>query len=307
MQKKYVLFAAAAILGVVFLHQAWAQGNAAAPAKDAKKEASIAADAVVAKVNGHVIRGSDLTDARSALRGPSAQMPLDAVYGPLQDRLIDGHLVLDAAKKAKLQDDKEFKEALRKSEEELLRNYYLKKEVAQKINDGVLRARYQELVKDFKPQPELKARHILVATEAEAKDIYAKLKGGADFAKLAAEKSTDKASGASGGDLGFFTADQVVEPFSKAAFALKDGEIAQPVESQFGWHVIQALSRRNSSASAFDQVKGEVQQMVTDEMLQAAFAKLRQGAKIEKFAMDGKPVTDAAPAAAAQPAAKATQ
>lgn len=302
------------VLGFVVILAAGSYGIAkaadavkvSAPPAAAKDGVNLAPNAVVAKVNGEVIKGSDLLEVRNGLRPPSNQMPIEAVYDQLQDRLVDAKLVLDAAKKAKLADDKEVKEKVAKAQEAIMRDIYLTREVGQKVTNAVVEERYKKLAADYKPQSELKARHILVATEAEAKAIAEQLKKGGDFAKIAKEKSTDKTSAENGGDLGYFTAEQVVEPFAKTAFALKDGEISAPVQSQFGWHIIQAQSRRDTKMPPLEDVKSDVQRMVADEMLADFFGKLRAGAKIEKFGLDGKPVTaSAAPAEkAAEPAKK---
>ena len=280
-----------------------AKESSASAAKPASATSALSPDAVVAKINGVSVKGSELLELKNGLRPPANQMPIDAVYGELQDRLINGKLVFEAAKKAKLADDKEVKEKLAKAQERIMQDVYLTREVGSKITTDAVQARYNKLAGEYKPQTELKARHILVATEAEAKSIAEQLKKGGDFAKLAKEKSTDKSSAENGGDLGFFTADQVVEPFSKTAFALKDNEVSAPVQSQFGWHVIQALSRRDTKMPSLDDARSDVQRILADEMINGLFAKLRKEAKIEKFGLDGKVVADApaAPAPAASP------
>ena len=108
----------------------------------------------------------------------------------------------------------------------------------------------------MKPEEEIHARHILVATEAEAKEIKERLKKGEDFATVAKEKSKDPS--AEGGDLGFFGRGQMLKPFEDAAFALKDGEISDPVQTQFGWHIIKVEEKRTRPLPTFDQVKDTI-------------------------------------------------
>lgn len=313
MRKSYLYTMAALVAGGLL---AYGAANAASPAKaqpDAAKAAapassSLSPDTVIAKINGQPIKGAELLEMKNGMRPPSNMMPIEMVYDQLLDRLIDSKLVLDASKKAKMADDKEVKERVRKAEERIMQDVYLTREVGQKITPAIVEARYKKMSGEFKPQTEMKARHILVETEAQAKDIAARLKGGADFAALAKEKSIDKSSAENGGDIGFFSQDQVVEPFAKTAFALKDGEISAPVQSQFGWHIIQAVSRRDSKMPPLEEVKADVQQIIAEEMLKDMFAKLRESAKVEKFAMDGKPAAAApvaTPAPAATPAAPA--
>ncbi len=274
-----------------------------ATAADAKKiitaeaaaaaDAKLAADTVIAKVNGTPIKGAELLEVKNTLRPPANQMPVDLVFNQLQDRLIDGQLVLQAAIKEKFDSDKEVADKLAKAKERIIQDLYLTRKVGQNITADVVKARYDKMAADFKPEAEVKASHILVATEAEAKAIAEQLKKGADFAKLAKEKSTDQGSAQNGGDLGYFAKDQVVEPFANAAFALKDGEVSAPVQSQFGWHIIKAEARRNSKMPELDSVRSEIQRVIADERLADLFKNLRSTAKIEKFGIDGKPLAAA--------------
>ena len=108
---------------------------------------------------------------------------------------------------------------------------------------------YDETVKGITPESEVRARHILVENEDEAKKAYARVKGGEDFAKVAGELSKDPGSKADGGDLGFFTKDRMVEPFAETAFKLEPGQISEPVKSQFGWHVIKVEEKRTQAGA----------------------------------------------------------
>ena len=160
------------------------------------------------------------------------------------------------------------------------------------------------------PEEEVHARHILVATEAEAKDLLAELKKGTPIEKLAKDKSTDKASGAEGGDLGWFKRTDMVKEFSDAAFALKKGELSEtPVKTQFGYHIIKVEDRRQAPPPAFEEMAEQIREDLARETVTAFIDQLRSGAKIEKFNIDGtkpdpaaaKPATPAAPAPAAPP------
>lgn len=307
-QKLLVVLATLAVVAAVSYGVATAadakKNNATPAAAEAAKDAAaLSPDAIIAKVNGVAIKGADVLEVKNSMRPPANQMPLDVIYGQLQERLIDAQLVLEAAQKSKLENDAEVQKQLAKAKDRILQDVYLTREVGQKITNDVVSAKYEELGKQFKPQTELQASHILVATEDEAKAIATELKKGADFAKIAKEKSTDKGSAEKGGDLGFFTQDQVVEPFAKAAFALKDGEISAPVKSEFGWHIIKATARRDTKMPSLEQSKAEIQRIIADEKVAALFQSLRQNAKIEKFGLDGKPIAaapigDTAPAAA---------
>ena len=129
---------------------------------------------------------------------------------------------------------------------------------------------------------EVHARHILVETEDDAKAIAAELKKGADFAELAKKKSKDPGA-SDGGDLGFFTKDQMVPEFSAVAFTLEPGKISDPVKSQFGWHIIKVEEKRNRQAPAFEQVKAQIETYVTRKAQADYVAKLREAAKVERM------------------------
>jgi len=148
--------------------------------------------------------------------------------------------------------------------------------------DDAMHKVYDDAIKQMPPEEEIHARHILVPTEDEAKAIEADLKKGADFATLAKEKSKDPGA-ADGGDLGYFTKDQMVPEFSTVAFALEPGKISDPVKSQFGWHIIKVEEKRNRKAPDFEQVKAQIETYVTRKAQADYVAKLRETAKIERM------------------------
>ncbi len=140
-----------------------------------------------------------------------------------------------------------------------------------------------------------------MATEAEAKALIEQLKGGADFAKLAKEKSTDAAAAAQGGDLGFFTREAMVAPFSEAAFAGTAGKVIEtPVHTQFGWHVIRVDDRRKAPPPSLDEVRGDLENELSQEIVASVVAELRGKAKVEEFRPDGSPMPKDAPPAPAK-------
>src|SRR5436305_12581323 len=149
-------------------------------------------------------------------------------------------------------------------------------------------------------EQEVHARHILVETEDQAKKVAEDLKKGADFAELAKKESKDPGA-SDGGDLGFFTKDQMVPEFSTVAFALEPGKISDPVKSQFGWHIIKVEEKRARKAPDFEQVKPQIETYVTRKAQADYVAKLRQAAKVERL---DKPEDAAKPDAAKAPAAK---
>jgi len=307
----FLACAAAMVSGVVYAQQPAAQ-PAKPPAASVQKppQGAPPKDPVVATVNGQPIYLSELQVAQQALPPQYRNMPLSSVYPALLDRIIDSKLVVADGKKNKVDADAAFKKRMAFVEEQVIQDYWLQKEIGKRITTEKLQQRYQEKLKSMPPEEEVHARHILVATEPEAKDLMAELKKGTPFDKLAREKSTDKASGAEGGDLGWFKRTDMVKEFSDAAFALKKGELSEtPIKTQFGYHIIKVEDRRQAPPPAFEEMAEQIREDLARETVTAFIDQLRSGAKIEKFNIDGtkpdpaaaKPATPAAPAPAAPP------
>src|SRR6202790_2012239 len=250
------------------------------------------ANPVLAKVNGAEIRQSDLALAEEEL-GPSlAQMDPSTKKENVLAFLIDMKIVAKAAEAKKIEDRDDFKARLAFTRNRLLMDNLLAVEGKAATTEDAMKKVYEEAAKQIEGEQEVHARHILVESEDEAKAIAADLKKGADFAELAKKKSKDPGA-SDGGDLGFFTKDQMVPEFSTVAFALEPGKNSDPVKSQFGWHVIKVEEKRSRKAPDFDQVKGQIETYVTRKAQADYVAKLRADAKVER--MDQ---------AAADPAAK---
>jgi peptidyl-prolyl cis-trans isomerase C len=287
--------------------QAQPQGQPKPPAAPAKPPAQAAQpalkDPVVATVNGQPIRLSELEVAQQSLPQQYRNMPLQAVFPALLDRIIDSKLVVQEGKKSKVTEDPAFKKRMAFVEDQVLQDFWIQREIARQVTADKLQKRYEERLKQMPTEEEVHARHILVSTEDEAKALIAEIKKGTAFDKLAKEKSTDKASGAEGGDLGWFKKSDMVKEFADAAFNLKKGELTEaPVKTQFGYHVIKVEDRRKAPPPAFEEMADQLKEEMAREAVTAQLDQLRSGAKIEKFAMDGaKP--DAPAAKPAAPAA----
>jgi len=170
------------------------------------------------------------------------------------------------------------------------------------MTEDAIKARYEKFVAEQPAQTEIRASHILVATEDEAKEIIKQLAGGADFAAIAKEKSTDPSAKQNGGDLGYFTAGEMVPEFSQAAFALEKGESSKaPVKSQFGWHVIKVVDKRQKPPPTLEESHGHVEEMLSGELLTAYLTSLRTTATVEKFNPDGTPIAPAPATSGQQP------
>ncbi len=258
--------------------------------------AQTAADPVVAKVNGVEIHQSDVTLAEEELAPSLQQMDPATKRDNVISFLIDMKLVAKAAEDKKIGDAEDFKKRLAFARDRLLMDGLLSAEGKAAATDDAMKKVYADAASQIGGEQEVHARHILVETEDEAKKIIEDLKKGADFAELAKSKSKDPGA-SDGGDLGFFTKDQMVPEFAAVAFALEPGKISDPVKTQFGWHVIKVEEKRARKAPDFDQVKAQIQTYVTRKAQADYVAKLRETAKIERLDKPADAPTTPAPAA----------
>ncbi|WP_316230260.1 peptidylprolyl isomerase [Bradyrhizobium sp. SZCCHNR1051] len=271
----------------------------AAPARAADD-----ANPVLAKVNGAEIRKSDVTLAEEELGQSLAQMDPATKDENVLSFLIDMKLVAKAAEDKKVADSEEFKKRLAFTRNRLLMDSLLASEGKAATTPDAMKKVYEEAAKQIGGEQEVHARHILVETEDEAKAVKAELAKGADFAELAKKKSKDPGA-SDGGDLGFFTKEQMVPEFANVAFSLEPGKISDPVKTQFGWHIIKVEEKRSRKPPEFDQVKSQIETYVTRKAQADYVGKLRESAKIERL---DKPAADAAKPAEAKPAdAKAAE
>jgi len=256
------------------------------------------ANPVLAKVNGSEIRQSDMAIAEEEL-GPSLEKMDPATKKEnLLAFLIDMKIVAKPAEDKKVEDSDDFKKRLAFARNRLLMDSLLANEGKAAMTDEAMKKVYDDAAKQITSEQEVHARHILVATEDEAKAIEEELKKGADFAELAKKKSKDPGA-SDGGDLGFFTKDQMVPEFSAVAFSLEPGKISDPVKSQFGWHIIKVEEKRARKAPDFEQVKPQIETYVTRKAQADYVAKLREAAKVERMDKPAEPA--AKPAEAAKP------
>jgi peptidyl-prolyl cis-trans isomerase C len=271
-------------------------GAQTAPAAPAQPAAAPAGSKPVARVDGATIAEADLAlaaeDPALSLPGMSDAQKRDVLVG----YMIDLKLGANAAAAAKVGDSPDFARKLGYFRDKLLLDEYLEREVKKAVTPEAVRKLYDETVKDMKPEQEVHARHVLVENEDEAKKVAGRVKGGEDFAKVAADASKDPGSKAEGGDLGFFTKDRMVAPFADAAFKLEANQISDPVKTQFGWHVIQVLEKRQKPVPAFEEMKEQVESYLARKTQQDVILNLRKQAKVERLDEPAKPADATAPA-----------
>jgi peptidyl-prolyl cis-trans isomerase C len=249
-------------------------------------------DPVVAKVNGTEIRQSDLTAAEEDI-GPNLPptMQGDAKRDYLITYVTDMIILAKAAEARKLGDGADFKRKVDIARNKLLMEALLGAEAKAAVTEAAMKKVYEEATKAIGEEKEVRARHVLVEKEDEAKAILADLKKGGDFIVIAKEKSKDPGSKDNGGDLGYFTKDQMVPEFAEAAFKLDKDQLSDPIKTQFGWHVIKVEDKRSRQAPEFEKVKDQVEQYVVRKAQSDLVTKLRSEAKVEKTppAADAKP------------------
>jgi peptidyl-prolyl cis-trans isomerase C len=260
-------------------------------------------DPLVAKVNGTEIHQSDLAVAEEEA-GQIPPMSPEAKQDYLVQFLADMILVSKAAEAKHLGDGDDFKRKMAFTRNKLLMEALLVSVGKEALTDAEMHKVYDEATKQMTEEKEVHARHILfratpgdekASKEAEdkVKAVIVRLKKGEDFAKVATELSEDPSGKANGGDLGFFSKEQMVPEFADVAFGLEKGQISGPVKTQFGWHVIKVEDKRTKPMPKFEEVKPQIEQFVTRKAQAELVTKLRAEAKIER--MD-KPATPAEPA-----------
>jgi len=257
---------------------------------------------VVARVNGVEIHESDLAFAEEEIGSSMPQMAPEQKHDYLITYLADVIILSQAAEQQKLNDRPDVQRRLTFDHNRVLMEALLQDAGQAAATDEAMHKVYDEAVKQMGSEEEVHARHILVATEDEAKAIEAELKKGADFAALAKEKSKDPGA-ADGGDLGYFTKDQMVPEFAEVAFKLDKGQISEPVHTQFGWHIIKVEDKRIKPTPTFDQVKAQLQTYVAHRAQAELVDNLRKTATIERLDQP-PPVADPSTLNPAAPAKK---
>jgi peptidyl-prolyl cis-trans isomerase C len=260
-----------------------------------------ASDPVIAKVNGVEIRQSDLNIAEEDI---GRDMPANDEAGKrdyLVNYLTDLLLIAKAAEAKKIPDSAEFKQRLAFVRNKALMETVLAQESKTAVTEPALRKIYDDATKTMGGQQEVHARHILFrvndpndqaaskAAEDKVKNTIERIKKGEDFGTLAKTLTEDPSGKQDGGDLGYFTRDQMVPEFSEVAFGLDKGQVSGPVKTQFGWHVLKVEDKRMREPPPFDQVRGEIEQFASRKAQVDLVTKLRADAKIERLDKAAEP------------------
>lgn len=249
-------------------------------------------DYVMLKVNNDDVSASEVEAAWKSLF-PSPDAPaLGSVEAKVRDNVLRGiateRLLYGEAVKQGIDKSPAVAEQLEMLRKKLVVKQLLESKTKDVVKEEDIKREYDRLVAKQKGQMEVRARHILVGSEAEAKAIKARLDKGEAFEKLAAEASKDPGSAKEGGDLGYFTQGKMVKSFSDAAFALEKGKISEPVKSDFGWHIIKVEDKRAVAAPAFADVKAQVATSLQEKALTTYVQQLIEQSTVKVFDKDGK-------------------
>ena len=234
---------------------------------------------VVATVNGYDITASEVQLAADDILPQLGDVPPNLRFPFVVEYLMERHLLAQAAVKEGIVETAEYKRRLAFYQAKALRDAYFTDKLKPSVTDEAIKKSYDEQAAKVEAEERARARHILVATEEEAKNVSARLAKGEDFAALAKELSQD-GSKELGGDLGYFTAGEMVPAFSEVAFGLKVGEVSQPVQTEFGWHVIKLEDRKVGGAQPYEEVKEAIRMVLLRKSVQDKLVELRQSAKI---------------------------
>jgi peptidyl-prolyl cis-trans isomerase C len=269
-----------------------------------------ASDPVVARVNGMDIRESDLAMAEDDLGAEIQQLPPDNRREQLVSYVADVMLAAQAAEARNLQNTDDFKQREAFLRRKLLMGLMLQDHARSAVNEEALRKVYDEQIKPMGAAEEIRARHILFRADpkdekaqadaqARAQAAAERLKKGEDFAALASELTEDPSGKENGGDLDYFTKEQMVPEFANIAFQMHPGQVSNPVRTPFGWHIIKLEDRRNRPVPEFDKVRPQIETFLVRRGQTELIGQLREKAKIERLDQKGAP----APAMTAPPAA----
>ena len=307
-----LLLAASALIAVpAFAAEEAAETKTAAAPAAAPAETK---DYTVLKVGGEEIKNSEVLETWKGLF-PTGQAPdFNSFDENIRQNVLRGlvseRLIYAEAVKAGYDKDPEVKRRLANLEKQLVMQGFMENKAKTLATDEQLKAAYNEKAASSKGQEEVRARHILVSSEDEAKKLYEQIKKGGDFEKIAKEKSADKGSGANGGELGWFTKDRMVPEFADAAYKLKKGDVSAPVKSEFGWHIIQVEDRRPLQVASFEEMKESLKAEVANKSVQSYVEGLLKKSEIKYYAADGKEKpfsTSLSPAAKGDKAAEKTE
>lgn len=277
---------------------------AAAEATTPVEPQATADNPVVGTVDGKKILRSEVIAFMRNLPPQMQQLPVESVFPMALEQVVTAKVVDEkSAKYPELQSDPEVARRLGEAKIQIVRTVFLEREIEKQLSESRLQKAYDKFKSTQEKVEEVHARHILVADEATAKEIIAKLEAGGKFEELAKQYSKDPSNKDTGGDLGYFAKDAMVKEFADAAFSLGTGSVSKtPVKTQFGYHVIQVIDKRNRPVPTYEQIKQALAADERRQILNEIVEGWRKKADVTTFDVNGNPIVKKPDAPSAQPA-----
>lgn len=257
----------------------------------AQEEQTDRSQLLVATVDGKEIRQADVSAFVATLPPQAQQLPREQLLPLVLQELISTKILVKLARRDGLDKGPEFERQINSAAEQILRQIFLDQLSETALNDEAIQKYYDENIGSAEGDVEVRARHILLETEEDALAVVQEIGSGGDFEQLARDRSTGPSAPA-GGDLGYFTRDAMVAPFSEAAFAMAVGEVSEPVQTQFGWHVIKVEDRRETAPPPLERVRDEITRQLFREVVQNAISGERENSEVVLYDAQGNPLKD---------------
>lgn len=235
------------------------------------------AETVVATVNGQDITLGHLILVRASLPQQYAQLPDEVLFDGILNQLVQQAVLAETLENT----PRRVEMALENEQRQMLAAEAIDDLLAGAMTDAAVQGVYDEEYASAKPEQEWNASHILVETEEEATALAERARGGEEFAQLARDHSTGP-SGPNGGQLGWFSTGMMVPPFEEAVQAMEKETVSDPVQTQFGWHVIRLNDTRLKDVPPLDEVRGEIEARLQQQIVDARVQELTDAAEVER-------------------------
>lgn len=244
---------------------------------------------LIATVDGQEIRQADVSALVATLPPQTQQLPREQLLPLVLQELINNKILVKLARRDGLDKEPEFERQIKSAAEQILRQIFLEQLSEAALNDEAIQKYYDENIGSAKGNVEVRARHILLETEEDALAVVEEIESGGNFEQLARDRSTGPSAPA-GGDLGYFTRDAMVAPFAEAAFAMAVGEVSEPVQTRFGWHIIKVEDRRETAPPPLEQVRDEITRQLFRQVVQNTISGERENSEVVLYDAQGNPI-----------------
>lgn len=244
---------------------------------------------LIATVDGQEIRQADVSALVATLPPQTQQLPREQLLPLVLQELINNKILVKLARRDGLDKEPEFERQIKSAAEQILRQIFLEQLSEAALNDEAIQKYYDENIGSAKGNVEVRARHILLETEEDALAVVEEIESGGNFEQLARDRSTGPSAPA-GGDLGYFTRDAMVAPFAEAAYAMAVGEVSEPVQTRFGWHVIKVEDRRETAPPPLEQVRDEITRQLFRQVVQNTISGERENSEVVLYDAQGNPI-----------------